>query len=491
MARIKFKSPSPKDPDRLNLLLEILSRNDIYATKLFPIADGFIATTETDTEIDKIFNGTIDKELQEKQFTPLIPPELKAHRSVLVFKIEDHIYENSEENILYELQEKNPWISGITNVAKFSRGRGLKITFAETITAKKAQEKGLLLFSMRIPSYNIIQDKYHNINTCLKCYALEEHHTSKCPRSKDFKICSECSVSGHTWRECEGGPKRCINCDGNHSTMAMACGKKKTIINNKRKAEREGTASYSEATKKTMSASATTQVKIPSFDTHITIIQCMYHAHVENTTNPGSYEKAVNEFFKANNLPTLKVPIVPQSSLFLAKLTEEMERNIKRSDQPEEAQQTEQPPQQAPQDKQHSQYHDGSATETETEKQTSGAGSGAVRCKKQEKKRKTMTKITGTDIGLKVHTPRSKGWVETPLRKQALIQGIEDKSIKWTYTDPSIKEKEIMEKLVFGMVDITGCLCPIDDDLFRKTKNGLLEERSPPPRPEKQRKKSI
>lgn len=93
--------------------------------------------------------------------------------------------------------------------------------------------------------------------------------------------------------------------------------------------------------------------------------------------------------------------------------------------------------------------------------------------------------MVGNDIGLKIYTTKSKGWPEVPLRKNSLLRGIEEKTIKWTYTDPRIKEKEIMEKFVFGLIDLTDCLYIMDDDLFRKIKTGLIEERSPPPRPEK------
>lgn len=227
MARIKIKSESSKDPGRLKFLLELLSKNEIFAIKIIPISDGFVVLTESDSELDKIFNNATDKELTNNHFTPLVPPELRAHRSVLIFKIDDHINGNSEEVILEEIQTQNQWITGITSVIKFKKGRGLKITFSESTSAKKAQEKGLLLFSMRIPSYNIIQDKYLKINTCLRCYALEDHHTSNCPKSRDFKICSECSRENHSWRDCDGGPKCCINCEEHHSTMAMSCGRKK------------------------------------------------------------------------------------------------------------------------------------------------------------------------------------------------------------------------------------------------------------------------
>ena len=499
MARIKIKSVSSKDPARHNKLLEILSKNEIYATKILPVPDGFVVITEHESELDGIFNNITDQELIRNQYTPLIPPELKAHRSVLIFRIDDHIYGNDEESIQTELQEQNSWITGISNVSKFQRGRGLKITFTETISAKKAQEKGLLLFSMRIPSSDIIQDKFHKINTCLKCYALEKHYTSSCPKDRSFKVCSECSVQGHTWRECEGGPKKCINCDGDHSTMAMACVKKKEIINNKRKEEKERpTYTYTDAMKKNMPTTGATQLNLPTLDTHNKIIQCIYLAHNENVANPGCYEEIVNQLFKANSLPEIIIPFVPQSDKFIIKLNEAMNASTTGASQPapqqaapaqaqavqaqvtqRKAEQLGQPTPQTSQGKQAE-----AAMEVEANQQTN-----EHKCKKQERKRKSLTKITGKDIGLKIYTNKSKGWPETPIRKQTLLSGIESKDFKWTHADPKVKEKEVQEKLVFGLIDLTDCFFVAEDDVFRKIKPGLIEERSPPPRPEKQGRK--
>lgn len=53
-----------------------------------------------------------------------------------------------------------------------------------------------------------------------------------------------------------------------------------------------------------------------------------------------------------------------------------------------------------------------------------------------------------------------------------------------------MKETEIMEKFVFSLIDLTDCFHLVDEDVFRKIKTGLLEERSPPPKPGKQRRDS-
>lgn len=40
------------------------------------------------------------------------------------------------------------------------------------------------------------------------------------------------------------------------------------------------------------------------------------------------------------------------------------------------------------------------------------------------------------------------------------------------------------------MIDLTDCFHLVEDDVFRKIKTGLIEERSPPPRPDKVRRDS-
>ena len=175
MARIRIKSPNSKDPARLKELLELLGKKDVYATKIVPAADGFVVLTENESELDTFFDEMTGDDLVRRQFTPLLPPELKASRSILIFKVDDNIHEQSEECIKEELLQQNKWIEGIASVYKFPRGRIIKVTFNETATAKKAQEKGLLAFCMRIPGYNIEQNKYLNITTCFRCYAMEDH----------------------------------------------------------------------------------------------------------------------------------------------------------------------------------------------------------------------------------------------------------------------------------------------------------------------------
>lgn len=73
MARLKIKTPNSKDLKKKEELLGILSSNGIYVTRI-TTNDCFVILTQDDGELDKLFNNTTDKELQEKNFTPIVPP---------------------------------------------------------------------------------------------------------------------------------------------------------------------------------------------------------------------------------------------------------------------------------------------------------------------------------------------------------------------------------------------------------------------------------
>lgn len=208
MARVKIKVTNSKDPRKKAKLLEILSTNNIYITKIIPINDGFIILTENDNELDKIFNNKTDQELNKNGYAPIIPPQLRANRSILIFRVDDHIYSNEEHQIKEEIIKENGWVESIDKIFKFPKSNIIKVTFNETSKAQKAQEKGLLMFSMRVPTHDIKQDTYFNIMTCLKCYKMEDHSTAQCEKERNYKICSECSKEGHIWKECESTTKK-------------------------------------------------------------------------------------------------------------------------------------------------------------------------------------------------------------------------------------------------------------------------------------------
>lgn len=166
MARFKIKVENSKDPRKKTQLLEILSINNIYVVKIITVPDEFVILIDSDSELDKVFDDIIDKALEDNGFRAQIPSQLKANRSIIALRVDNHIYQNTEEDIIEEICNKNAWVENISQVLKFPNSNTLKITFDETSIALTAREAGLLLFSMRIPKHDIQQHKFYNILTC-------------------------------------------------------------------------------------------------------------------------------------------------------------------------------------------------------------------------------------------------------------------------------------------------------------------------------------
>lgn len=94
MARIKIKHPSPS-PDTKLSLFSILFQNLVFATRTISVRDGFVILTSLDHEADIIFDIKCHEELKQAQFTPIMPPELRAKRTVLLFGVEPHVLDHS------------------------------------------------------------------------------------------------------------------------------------------------------------------------------------------------------------------------------------------------------------------------------------------------------------------------------------------------------------------------------------------------------------
>ncbi len=146
--------------------------------------------TPSEIQADNIFNNETKDHLEALGFIPIMPPELKVKKSVIIPRIEDVIYENNTSDIGEELKKHNTWIGedGITDIYKFPNSLTLKITFTKTSLAEKCLEKGIKAFGISLPSHMVKQETYIEVKSCKKCYTLEQHHTAECPKPKDY-IC--------------------------------------------------------------------------------------------------------------------------------------------------------------------------------------------------------------------------------------------------------------------------------------------------------------
>ena len=59
--------------------------------------------TRNEDDLDKIFNGKRLEAIKNENFSPILPPELKANRSIIIFNVEEDIYNNNEDDIKNEI----------------------------------------------------------------------------------------------------------------------------------------------------------------------------------------------------------------------------------------------------------------------------------------------------------------------------------------------------------------------------------------------------
>ena len=314
MARIKIKHLE-RTREKATLL-NTLSQHGIYATNVIPTSDGFVVPNSNDDEMDKIFTDACLKELSAGGFTPILPPEMKAKRTVLLFSVDEEIMKRPTEDIEGEIYRCNVWAPDtIHTIFKFPRNPIMKITFKQTAPANKSKDQGILMFSMRIAPHQIKAEEYIPIKTCMRCYKIEEHFTNQCPEPKDYKLCSQCGETGHLWSSCTSTTKKCILCTGDHMSLAYKCPERKKV----RQAKLDDIKA-----KKTQTYASTTnpsafqtpfQNSFPPITQEATtkIVQCMLEAHSRNLVNPGTYVDELNKLYAANNLPQITIPTNPHS----------------------------------------------------------------------------------------------------------------------------------------------------------------------------------
>lgn len=315
MGRVKIKHPRPKEITTRRELLGILAPS-VRVARLIPTWDGVAVVTASDKDTDTIFKDEVLKALLEGGFNPLLPPELKAQRTVLCFQLDELICEHTAEGIQEEIERSNGWAK-VAEVYKFPRSSTVKITFRSSEMSKKATDNGILMFSMSVPPHQIRQEVYIPILSCNRCYAVETHATSQCPHPNTYKRCSECASSDHTFRDCQAREKKCINCDGPHSARAMRCPVRKEALREKEEEQRRNRTqpnfSYSQA------AQAPPTQNVAGHN--LTGLMCVLHAHLVNSARPGSFQATLNESLRLNGLPEVRLPPHPPSSDILRAIT--------------------------------------------------------------------------------------------------------------------------------------------------------------------------
>lgn len=187
MARIKIKTN--KDPRLKNTKLDLLKI--LYPNGVLEARDGVVITTYTDQEVDKILEPGTTATPEKHGFSPILPPEVKARRTIICFRVDEIAFDYSPDIIADEIEERQGWAK-VKTVFKFQNSTGKRNTLkieSETVSmADKATREGIRLFNVSIAPHQTGKERYTRVDFCMKFYVIEKHSTRQCPQTADYKV---------------------------------------------------------------------------------------------------------------------------------------------------------------------------------------------------------------------------------------------------------------------------------------------------------------
>lgn len=306
MRRIKIKCTN-RNKEAWQQLLTVLSNNDVRCSKLVPCSDGYIAHCNSDEDCDRIFHNKCMRELNYKNFDIMVPPEVKAKRTIIVKMFDEYIADFSQEEIIHEISECNPQLR-VVELYKLRSGNVLKIVFGNHTMAQACLREGLRMFHLHVPTSSLTGVEYSRVDYCYRCYAINDHYSKDCPKGVDYVICSSCSSRDHSFRQCNSSDHKCVNCGGPHITLSAKCPTRRNVVQTEGEKKKKNSRSFTAAVKETGSGVSHESSK------NVTAYMCMLHASLVSNGNATLYEATLNQLLSVNDLPSFSlgnVRIVP------------------------------------------------------------------------------------------------------------------------------------------------------------------------------------
>ena len=212
-----------------NELCNAIYEEGIKFSRIIPTGDTLVVVCLSEDEVDRLIASATTTALLNKQFQVIIPPHLKAKKTVIVRRIDKDLTEQHVNVIKEDIEHRNDWAE-VEEIVKFPKMPSmLKIRFSDIKMARKATELGISLGKYHLSQDNVEMEDFVQLTPCWVCYKYT-HSVKDCPE-KDIKKCSECAAVGHTFKECQEKTNlKCLNCDGPHRTLAAICPIRKEMI---------------------------------------------------------------------------------------------------------------------------------------------------------------------------------------------------------------------------------------------------------------------
>lgn len=315
--RVRIKSlAGGLTTERKSKLRYTLFEHGVKFSRLIEDNEAYIVVCHSDDDVDLSISTEIINKLKKDNFEVVVPPPLRARKSIIIRRLDHEITAFGNDEIKAEIEDKNIWAK-VDEVVKMKNiAHMMKVRFRDIAMARKAIGSGLCLFGYHLSTSQIEQEEFYSITPCWRCYKYD-HNFRDCTVTE--VRCSECAESGHMFRDCKNRSQpKCLNCGGQHRTLAAACPIRKDIIKKKRE---ESNKKKGQEVDKTYAAVTKLHQAIPQMVERKTksvinlnkaksfqVLVITIHAHLANMARPGSFGKTVRELLKLNNLPDVILP---------------------------------------------------------------------------------------------------------------------------------------------------------------------------------------
>lgn len=308
MNTFKVKLKCLHNQNKRDALLKMLYDYHVNCSRIIQANPKLVLVYCNDSnDVDSVFSSKCISDLKVLGYEPIVPPDLRAKRSIIIKRLDSFIHGQSVENIKSELENVNSWLE-IYDIYKFPKSKTLKITFVNQCMAKTAIEKGILMFRLSIPSNDIFPEEYVNLMICYQCYKWDDHLTESCQMGSHFKVCSLCSSNDHTFKDCKSESKKCINCEGSHSTLSHSCPRRRDIARKKTETPLLNTATNTRTPKYVAPPPAPPIHNQDNLNKSIVkSAMCMIMASLNKPKDNQSYQVTLNKLLTLNDLPQFKL----------------------------------------------------------------------------------------------------------------------------------------------------------------------------------------
>ena len=272
---------------------------DTLVYKIRENRDGFILVTDSQG-MDALVKEESRKKFNDEGLEIQFPSEYEASRTVILKNVDSLVHEMTEEEIKESIATQHT----VRQVVEFPNNKYLlKVIFVTAEAADSTVKSGLSVGFQKFFDKNIDKEIFVPIIPCYRCYQYD-HQKKNCAKPADYQICSNCSEVGHNYDQCNNTFVGCINCQGDHRTLATRCPIRKEIVTNKIKEHRDKLKSKTQEGDRLDKG----ELKLP--ENYLAVMAASITlAEKRETEIPGIFQYIMDEMLVANKIPRVKFPI--------------------------------------------------------------------------------------------------------------------------------------------------------------------------------------